>query len=228
MMEFLFGCISIFALAVLIPKIIENSRKSKLKSHNGTSQIFGEAGKSLSSEKMRIRQSNRDKGLVGELGVAEYLADLAIEYGLTVLHDLSIPESKANIDHILITPKVIYVIDAKNYKGIVKISRGKDGTTRLRVGGRDQSMLAEKLKKYSEKVEEFLNSEDISVKIVPLLAFYRATFHEDSATSINGVTVNIFGIENELLRYANLKSPAINMEDVAKRLLSNFPPKLSA
>lgn len=227
-MKFFLGSISIFALAVLVPKFIENSRKAKLRNHTGTSQIFGEAGNSLSSEKMRVRQSNREKGLVGELGVAEYLADLADEYGLTVLHDLSIPGSKANIDHILISSKAIFVIDAKNYKGIVKISRGKDGTTRLRVGGRDQSILAEKLKKYSEKVEEFLNSEGISVKIVPLLAFYQATFHEDSATSINGVTVNIFGIENELLRYANLKVPAMNIEDVAKRLLSNFPPKLSA
>lgn len=227
-MEFFVGSISVLALVVLLSKYIESSRKTMLKSRAGTSQTFGEAGKSLSSEKLRFRQSNRDKGLIGELGVAADLAYLADEYGLTVLHDLSIPGSKANIDHILVTAKVIYVIDAKNYTGVVKIGRGKDGNTKLRVGGKDQSLIVEKLKTYSEKVENFLISEGISVKIVPLLAFYQATFHEDSATSINGVTVNIFGIENELLRYANLKGPAMNIEDVAKRLLSNFPPKLSA
>ena len=215
-------------LIVFISKRVEKSRREKLKGMAGDTAVHGKAAHSLKTEKMQIRKSNRDKGVIGELGVAKDLEFLANEYGLTVLHDLSIPGTKANIDHILITPKVIYVIDAKNYKGIVKISRGKDGTTRLRVGGRDQSMLAEKLKKYSEKVEEFLNSEGISARIVPLLAFYQATFHEDSATTINGVTVNIFGIENELLRYANLKDPAMNIEDVAKLLLSNFPPKLSA
>jgi hypothetical protein len=224
-MNFLLGSISFLLIVVLISKYIERSRKATLKSRKGTSQTFGEAGKSLSTEKMRIRQSNREKGLLGELGVAADLTYLANEYGLTVLHDLSIPGSKANIDHILITPKVIYVIDAKNYTGIVKVAAGKDGIKRLRVGGRDQSALAENLRGYSEKVEQFLKSEGIAVKVLPLLAFYKASFHDDSLVTINGVTVNIFGIENELLRYANLKSVSIDIADVAEMILKKFPPK---
>jgi hypothetical protein len=78
------------------------------------------------------------------------------------------------------------------------------------------------LKTYANKVEAFLKSENVGVKVVPLLAFYKATFHDESQLTINGVTVNIFGIENELLRYANLKSPSIDIEQVAEKILGEF------
>lgn len=174
---------------------------------------------------MRIRKSNRDKGVIGELGVAKDPECLAQEYGLTILHDLSIPGTKANIDHILVTRKVVYVIDAKNYTGIVKVAPNKAGARTLRVGGRDQSLLVKKIKKYAESVEGFLNSEGIEIKVVPLLAFYQAKFHDDSSVSIEGVRVNVYGIENELMRYANIKAPEFEPKVIAAELLQGFPPK---
>lgn len=217
----IFLLVSILAFS----RYLDYSRKKSLRSQAGTTSIHGEAAHSLRTEKMRIRKVNRDRGVIGELGVAKDLAYLASEYGLTVLHDLSIPESKANIDHILISRKVVYVIDAKNYTGIVKISPNKSGKKVLRVGGRDQTGLVIKAKKYAEEIKNFLDEEGINVKVLPLLAFYQAKFHDDSAVSIDGVTVNMYGIENELMRYANIKSPEIDIDLVSKLILEKFPPK---
>jgi hypothetical protein len=221
-MELLIGPLLLLSAVIAISKLVEISRKKKLLNNNSTATVHGAAAHSLQNENFRIRKANREKGVIGELGVAADLEYLAQEYGLTVLHDLAIPGSKANIDHILISPKVVFVIDAKNYTGLVKVGAGKDGVKKLRVGGRDQTPLAEKLKTYANKVEAFLKSENVGVKVVPLLAFYKATFHDESHLTINGVTVNIFGIENELLRYANLKSPSIDIGLVAEKILREF------
>jgi hypothetical protein len=212
-------------LIILISKRVDKKRRASLKDQAGVAAIHGTAAHSLQTERMRIRKVNRDKGVIGELGVAKDLEYLASEYGLTVLHDLSMPDSKANIDHVLITKKVVYVIDAKNYTGIVKVAPNKAGEKRLRVGSNDQTKLAEKLKVYSDAVSKCLKEEGIQVKVLPLLAFYNATFHKDSAFSIKGVTVNVLGIENELLRYANIKSEEIDVEAVANLILAKFPPK---
>lgn len=226
MFLFLVAALVILGAVFFASRSIENSRKKSLRESGNEAVIHGEAAKSLQNNNFRIRKTNRDKGVIGELGVAEDLERLAVEYGLTVLHDLSIPGSKANIDHVLISPKVVYVIDSKNYTGIVKVSKGKDGVRRLRVGGRDQTALAEKLNTYAEKIQKVLLANNIEIKVLPLLAFYKATFHEDSQITINGVTVNVFGIENELLRYANLKAQPLETASVATALLKDFPPKI--
>lgn len=64
------------------------------------------------------RQSTKawDQGAVGEERVGARLDTLATD-DIAVLHDRRIPGSKANIDHIAITRRGIWVIDAKRYKG---------------------------------------------------------------------------------------------------------------
>lgn len=224
--------VAVFAFAIIllttilgVTRYIERSRSKKLHEQAGLKAIHGEAAHSLKTEEMRIRKSNRDKGVIGELGVAKDLDYLAHKYGLTVMHDLSIPGTKANIDHILLSRKVIYVIDAKNYTGIVNVAPNRAGKKTLRVGGRDQSVLVSKVSNYALSVSEYLKLQGIQVKIIPLLAFHQARFHQDSAHSVDGVTVNVFGIENELMRYANLKSKEIDVEAVAKLILEKFPYK---
>ncbi|MFC5179418.1 nuclease-related domain-containing protein [Nocardioides taihuensis] len=57
-----------------------------------------------------------DTGAVGEERLGRRLNQLASDK-LLVLHDRRIPGSRANIDHIAITPSGVYVIDAKRYRG---------------------------------------------------------------------------------------------------------------
>jgi len=63
------------------------------------------------------------KGAEGEQGVARRLAGLESK-GFRVLHDLGVPRSKANIDHLVIGPTGVFAVDTKNYTGRVTWSKG--------------------------------------------------------------------------------------------------------
>jgi hypothetical protein len=94
------------------------------------------------------RQSTKawERGAVGEERLGARL-DSAAHGRLAVLHDRRIPGSKANIDHIAITRKGIWVIDAKRYSGRpeLKIEGGilRPRVEKLLVGGRDCTKLVD-------------------------------------------------------------------------------------
>jgi hypothetical protein len=56
------------------------------------------------------------RGAQGERKTARLLARLK-PHGWTVLHDLAVPGSRANIDHLAIGPPGVFVIDSKQYRG---------------------------------------------------------------------------------------------------------------
>jgi len=88
-------------------------------------------------------------GAEGEERVAEVLADVA---GIEVLHDRHWPGTRsANIDHIVVGPSGVFVIDAKKYQGKLElVDKGSwlKSDWRLYVNGRNEtkrvdSMLAQ-------------------------------------------------------------------------------------
>ena len=56
-----------------------------------------------------------NKGIIGESIVSNYLNQLPEEY--VIYNDVKFPGSYGNLDHIVIGPKGIFVIETKNYKG---------------------------------------------------------------------------------------------------------------
>ena len=56
------------------------------------------------------------RGATGERRTAALLGRLE-RHGWVVLHDLAVPGSRANIDHLLIGPPGIFVVDSKHYRG---------------------------------------------------------------------------------------------------------------
>jgi hypothetical protein len=62
------------------------------------------------------------RGAAGERRTARLLAPLE-RRGWAVLHDLAIPGSKANIDHLVIGPGGVAVIDTKQYRGRLQLDR---------------------------------------------------------------------------------------------------------
>jgi Nuclease-related domain len=56
------------------------------------------------------------RGAAGERRTARLLAALGRD-GWAVLHDLAVPGSQANIDHLVIGPGGVFVIDSKQYRG---------------------------------------------------------------------------------------------------------------
>lgn len=99
-------------------------------------------------------------GALGEQRLGRRLNELAGE-SVRVLHDRRIPGTRANIDHIAITPTGIYVIDAKRYVGkrpALQIEGGlfRPRVEKLTVGGRDQTKLVDGVLKQVDVVRKIV------------------------------------------------------------------------
>lgn len=65
-----------------------------------------------------------DAGAVGERVVADKLSEL-VPHGWYVLHDVHWPgRPKANLDHVLVGPGGVVVVDSKNWTGEVRVASG--------------------------------------------------------------------------------------------------------
>jgi hypothetical protein len=62
------------------------------------------------------------RGATGERRTARLLAPLE-RRGWAVLHDLAIPGTQANIDHLVIGPGGVLVLDSKKYRGRLRLDR---------------------------------------------------------------------------------------------------------
>lgn len=122
--------------------------RRKAKDEQRTRQQWGRLG-GLAVALTPERQSTRawSVGAVGEQKVGASLDAIASD-SIRVLHDRRIPGSRANIDHLVITPGAIWVIDAKRYAEKRPELRVEGGIIRPRieslvVGGRDKTSLVE-------------------------------------------------------------------------------------
>jgi len=121
-------------------------------------------------------QSTRawDVGAVGEERLGGRLTELAGD-ALRVLHDRRIPGSRANIDHLAVTPTGVWVIDAKKYKGRpqLKVEGGilRARTEKLLVGSRDCTKLVDGMLKQVQVVEAAIG---IHVPVYGVLCFVEA------------------------------------------------------
>lgn len=118
------------------------------------------------------------QGAVGERKVAARLAQPASSGTIVVLHDRRIPGSRANIDHIVIGPAGVYVVDTKRYLN-KRIEARSDGMLfntkppRLFIGGRDQTKLVEAMARQTSKVSIAVGDlgADLPVAVMPVLCF---------------------------------------------------------
>jgi hypothetical protein len=60
------------------------------------------------------------RGAAAERRAAQLLDPLA-RHGWAVLHDLALPGSQANLDHLVIGPSGVFVIDSKQYRGRLQL-----------------------------------------------------------------------------------------------------------
>jgi hypothetical protein len=107
------------------------------------------------------------RGAIGEGDTARVLARLPP--GFVVLHDRSIPGSKANIDHIVIGPPGVFVVETKRYSGRLTI-RGND----IFVAGRRRTEIIEQTRREADVVRRTLDSEGEAIEVTPLLCIHRA------------------------------------------------------
>jgi len=112
-------------------------------------------------------------GAWGEEKLAEALAGID---GLQVLHDRRVPGTRGNIDHIVIAPAGVFVVDAKAYDGLIEIRNYGwffRPDWRLTVGRRDKSKLATNMGWQVEAVRAALEAGGIDPlpPVTPVLCF---------------------------------------------------------
>jgi hypothetical protein len=117
-----------------------------------------------------------ERGSVGESKLAVALGKIDRD-DVIFLHDRAVPRSRRNIDHIVVAPSGVYVVDAKRYRGRVEV-RDVSGLfsradRRLYVGGRDHSELASAMGWQVEAVRVGLGRAE-DVPITPVLCFIDA------------------------------------------------------
>ena len=188
------------------PESFEGSNSTRLGSKPDSSEMFaGVAGASAQREyerrknvrETRVREAHP---LVGGLILAmsddpqstkawatgargeEHLGrrlDSLVGPGVHVLHDRRIARTRANIDHIVVCPSGVFVIDAKKYQGRPNL-RVEGGLIRprietLMVGSRDGTKLVDGVHKQVDLVRSALESSDLSeIPVSGMLCFVEA------------------------------------------------------
>ena len=139
------------------------------------------------------------QGAEGEEAVGAALDALAGQRGYRTLHDRKVPGTKANIDHIVITQTGVYVIDAKNYTGMITVERSggwfSQASVTLRVGSRDCTKLVTATQKQVTLIAAALKAPHPDVTTTGMLAFYKADWPWlGKPQSVDGVLINSRGI----------------------------------
>ena len=110
----------------------------------------------------------------GARGEQELAAALEGLPDVIALHDRRVPGTRGNIDHLVIAPAGLFVVDAKRYRGSIRI-RDNGGLFRtdyrLYVGRRDCSHLADNMGWQVKSVERLLASVEVAMPITPVLCF---------------------------------------------------------
>jgi Nuclease-related domain len=121
------------------------------------------------------------RGAAGERRTARLLAALE-RHGWAVLHDLALPGSRANLDHLAIGPAGVFVIDSKHYRGCLQL----DPSGRLWHG---PYPLAPALRAVSFEADQAaLVLTDPDVVVVPVMAVHGAQVPWGKVV-LNGVPV---------------------------------------
>jgi hypothetical protein len=164
-----------------------------------------------------------DTGALGEERLGQRLNELSSDT-LRVLHDRRIRGTRANIDHIAVTPTGIYVIDAKKYKGrpSLKVEGGilRPRTEKLLVGTRDQTKLVDGVLKQVEVVRGIVGDD---IPVTGVLCFIEADW------PLIGGAFTTRGIEvlwpTKLYPRLAAEGPiACGVDDLHRALASALPP----
>jgi hypothetical protein len=171
------------------------------------------------------------QGAAGERAVAAKLDELADEH-IVALHDRKMrrPDgtlSKANIDHLAITPAGVWVIDAKTHQGALEVRRSgglfSPRVEALYINGRDRTSLVRGLLAQVEAVRNELDAVHADVAVRGALCFVGTELPWFGSSNIAEVPlVGRRGLARLLRSTGTLA--AADREAVAVFLDRRFPP----
>jgi hypothetical protein len=170
--------------------------------------------------RLRFRASQPTRawhdGARGERATARRLRRLE-RHGYVVLHDLQVPGSHANVDHLAIGPTGVFVIDSKYYRGALQL--GGDGM--LWYGGYPLAQQLATAVWASVRVTEALQLPP-EVPVVPLLVIHRAPVPWGRLTVAGVQVIPPRALADTLGREAIL--PAAEVELIAGQAIARLHP----
>lgn len=164
-------------------------------------------------------------GALGEERLGSRLNEFASDT-LRVLHDRQIPGSRANIDHLAVTPTGVFVIDAKKYAGRphLKIEGGllRPRVEKLMVGTRNCSKLVDGMLKQIDVVRGVIGD---AIEIQGVLCFVEADWPLFGGPfTTRGVGVMSPRKMYPLLRADGGSADSSAIDGVYRKLASTLPP----
>jgi hypothetical protein len=163
------------------------------------------------------------QGAVGEQEVADSLERRTGSGPAILLHDRRMPGGHGNIDHIAVAPTGVFVIDAKNLTGDVRVAAPLFGRQKLLVGGRDRTKLVDGLDRQVSAVRDALTASGQSViGVRGVLCFTKADLPLLRTVKMRGhLLLYRKSLAKRLNRDGSLGPTAI--EAVADALAAAFP-----
>jgi nuclease-like protein len=156
------------------------------------------------------------RGAAGERRTARLLRPLE-QRGWVVLHDLAIPDSAANIDHLAIGPGGVVVVDSKQYRGRLQLD--PDGL--LWHGRHPLSLALHRVRWEADQADEVLGVADLQVAAV--VAVHGAAVPW-GRVALSGVTVAPADRVPDLLRALPRVLSAEQVDRLAYRARLRFRP----
>ncbi len=168
---------------------------------------------------------------LGARGERELAQALESVEGIHVLHDRRVPGTRGNIDHLVVAPAGVFVVDAKRYKGLIRI-RDVGGLfktdERLYVGRRDCSKLADDMGWQVQAVDRALRVIPVepSPPITPVLGFVDGDWPVlRPPSSFRGVRLESERSIRKLVTSGQVLEQA-EVERLTRLLAEAFPPKV--
>jgi Nuclease-related domain len=164
------------------------------------------------------------RGELGEKAVAKLLEQRIADGPGIILHDRRMPNARGNIDHIAVTPSGVYVIDAKNISGTVRVVKPLFEAVKLVVAGRDRTRLVDGLDRQVQVVRGVLTgSGHPEVPVQGVLCFTSANLPLLGTPKIRGhLLLYRRALAKRLSQSGPLRAPAIDA--LAYTLAAILPP----
>lgn len=143
------------------------------------------------------KQTTWNIGADGEESVIQVLQNL--DSSFKIVNDIMLPGDSQNIDHIVIGPNGIFVIETKNHNGIIKCNN--DEWSREKVGRRgtvyDASIgnPSKQAKRNAVMLKKWLESENIVVDYIDAVVVFT---HEDVELDVNNPTIKVVHVDDLL------------------------------
>lgn len=172
--------------------------------------------------------SSWEVGAVGEERVAAIL-ERRLKDRAVVLHDRRVPGTRGNIDHVVIAPSGVWVVDAKRYTGRVErrdVGKFFRRDIRLYVGGRDRTRALHGLGWQLEAVSELVDETGAPVQSMVCLtgADWPAALMVSKPFRVEGVWVTYPRKLATQILHGRARLSRKEVQRLARQLATAFPP----